>query len=390
MYHFSKQIILLAMSLLLLSITACDSQEITSEWTKEFKTESSDFIKAVKVDFNGDIIMVGTAFVDEDITTEKLLIVKYNSRGSLLWNLKYTFKYETKSLYINDTEIDNGGNIYISGDIGVPVVIKIKNDGTVVWEKAFVGTENWLTGGLVIKNDIVYMTNINTYMLNANTGDVLLTIPGSLKTTDIVLDTRGNICIAGYKFIASYDTKGNELWFHNWSSSNYSSVQLLGDNKGNIFAVTNSNSIYTMKIDSTTGTILTTAVEESYNFWNPMIALSGNNIIMAVSIDDGTWKRRVVKYTNNLSKTWSKHFDRGIKNMDLNQLLVDSKEDIYITGGNLTTKIDSNGNEIGYGKDVSSYTDNFIAIDPNENYLYLGTMKETYDNNNFMLYQFKL
>lgn len=95
----------------------------TPSWSiaKSFGGTSSEFVKSIKLDRQGNIIMVGNYFsIDFQIDTAQLLslgsqdifIVKLNPSGNLLWAKSIG---GTNSDINSSTSIDSQGNIYVTG-----------------------------------------------------------------------------------------------------------------------------------------------------------------------------------------------------------------------------------------------------------------------------------
>ncbi len=371
-----------------LQISGC--KEIDPEWSMEYATDTvSEFIEAVCVDSYGDIIMAADAYdkSGQEIV-EKVSVVKYNDRGTFLWN--YLSSGENDRIFKMVT--DDYDNIYIAGSAPAgSYVMKLTPGGSLAWEQTALDGD-WVTGGLAVFNGIVYMGNQNIYAFDCQTGETLWSVILNLRTTDMVTDSSGNIYVSGYSHIGSFDPEGNNLWLVN-TDDDYTAMKLAIDNNDNLFAcagITGTSLVRTFKIETNTGLTLADTTESVDSYWNPQLAVDvQGNVIMAASGENSDLGRRVVKYSSNLSKIWAHTFISGKKHMDIDQMLVEGNGDIYVTGGDATTKISAGGDEITTVTTGTETTNNRIALDSTGNFFYTATEKEYYDNKNLTLSQYK-
>lgn len=124
------------------------------QWKKNYGGSKRDIANSIAQDANGNYIFTGTSFsTDGDLSSASgesdLWVVKLDSGGNILW---------TKSLGSNGSDVGSsvvnspdGGYLVAgetSGPSGMPgyhgnsdiLVVKLASDGSLIWQKAFGGT----------------------------------------------------------------------------------------------------------------------------------------------------------------------------------------------------------------------------------------------------------
>ncbi len=236
--NFKKKTALVFVLTTVLLFSACN-EKVTPEWTIENSTELSlDFARNVQIDNNGDIIVVADSFdKSEEVRVDRFLVLKYNAAGDLLWSFPYVGRSDRSYGY----HIDSDNNIYIAGlsEEG-SYVIKLYADGKEAWINSEL-TGDWLTGGLVVSGDKVYVSNYNTYALNISTGEIIWEVVSNMRTTDVALDDSGNLFVTGYDHLTCLTPDGTELWSKQWGTD-YGSVELAFNSESQLFAVAKTKS----------------------------------------------------------------------------------------------------------------------------------------------------
>lgn len=159
------------------------------------------------LDKEGNIIAGGDIYTGN---VESYAVIKYDSNGNRIWAVQdypqiwnyghYLINKGAAGLW-NDVKIDQSGNIYVAGTIGI---IKYDETGKKLW------TGN--NGGWQIALDTtgnIYVTGSKGTTKYSSSGDILWTKQD--KGSAIVLDSAGNPIIASSTII-KYDVDGNELW----------------------------------------------------------------------------------------------------------------------------------------------------------------------------------
>lgn len=157
-------------------------------WTKQFGTEDSDYVRALFVDKNNNVFVVGSAKGGLDGETglngSDIFIIKFDSDGEKLW----TKFWETDlDVSCSSAVIDDEGNFYFAG-----IVFKNEEND---WGDVFIakfdpeGNEEWMKQWGTSKSDF----------------------GNSLK-----IDSEGGIFVAGDTI--GYDEKKSDLFIVKWNS----------------------------------------------------------------------------------------------------------------------------------------------------------------------------
>jgi len=359
-------------------------KNVESIWSVERNSTSSDFTNSVIRDATGDIIVTADSFVTKgNMTSESFVVVKFNDSGNLVWD----YSYEDKSSRVFAVDSDSNGNIFVAGSNSNGVyLLKLYPNGTKAWELDNLEGD-WITGGLAIYEDKVFFACKTIYALDIETGEIVWNGTNDLKITDLKCDNAGNLYVAGYDFMASYDTSGRLRW-KNDSENSSGEVKIVFNSTEDLFAsyYLSQKEIKLEKINKETGSLIASRTETGSGIWAPQIGCDNNeNIILAYSCDNTSNGRKVLKYNGSLVKAWGKSFESGSVSMDLSDMAVSSSGDIYITGGNTTTKIDSSGKKVISIKTDSVYTNNYLAFNEDQSNIYLASSADHPNNKNIIL-----
>jgi hypothetical protein len=384
-YTKSGIIAYILLAITVAGISACETNDVTSDWDAVYDSNPSektyDSLYKMSVDSKGDIILIGSSSLTKVVPLdERLVVVKYSKSGTKVWDFIHEFSYR-QGIYISDYCIDNENNIYVSGvtnNESAVFLIKLSSSGAFLWE-TIVERDGWLTGAVTCINGTVYWAHMDLTLVDALTGVIITTTAVNNRMTDMVYDSAGNIYVAGYDFYASYDTAGSLRWTKPWDTS-LQAVTLsigTGDNLYASAGVASSSYTVTVLKISTSGNITGRVNENISNAWNPQFSTDkSGNVIIAAS-KEGSLTRTVIKYNSNLVKTWTKNFEASKLHSDLDQMIVDNSGNIYITGGDITTKISASGSRIVSEKDASYYSGNRIALSPDNTKMYIGTSADS-------------
>ncbi len=254
----------------------------------------------------------------------------------------------------NSTNIDNNGNVYITGYI-ISInnnydfcTIKYNSDGVMLWVKTYNGPGNSDDKAYAITLDKlrnVYVTgytttaagvhNITTIKYNTN-GDLQWVArynsSGNSEATSIIVDDKSNVYVAGFTTNSSsgidmcaikYNSKGNQIWVNAYDGG------INGEDKAYAITIDKSNNIYITGYST------------------------NSNNSPTISTDYTT-----IRYSSNGDRNWVKKYN-GTGNGDdkAYAITIDKFGYIYITGSSMAV----NGNPyIATIKYTSSGTQNWV------------------------------
>lgn len=237
-------------------------------WTKTYDVAGYDDAAIdIYIDASHNVYIAGTTFNPAN-SGYQVLVLKYSSDGTLLWNETYSYP---GSLYNVATSITGDGNQIFIGGITYNLqtsadylALSYSSNGSLIWDYSWdnVGLDDGITkiykdgnsialaGGTKISGDkwIYGIVNIKadygTYLgekLSGGTGD------GIDRITDIAKDAAGNIYVTGgaanlntgYDFrTLKLDAYLNIVWSKTYNSSGHLNDVANGlavDNQGNVY-----------------------------------------------------------------------------------------------------------------------------------------------------------
>lgn len=228
----------------------------------------------ITLDESGDIYVAGFTSPDKDVAESKLLLLKLDNLGNLLWSVK-----DNGLLKGNTTigpAVDTSGNVYVTGftlnTTGHSqttnydyVTVKYDTNGTKLWETYYNGPANGYdvphdlkvdsSGNVIVTGEsdgvrnIREVATINYYSDGKELWVSRYTGESGYGGTPsaLVIDSKGNIYIAGRAFTQSggddyltikYDSNGRQLWDASYDGKgkglNEASA-LFVDEKGNVY-----------------------------------------------------------------------------------------------------------------------------------------------------------
>ncbi|MBU0517609.1 SBBP repeat-containing protein [bacterium] len=273
------------------------------------------------------------------------LLIKYDNDGNELWVNRHNGPVSIDD-WIHDLELDNDGNIIVTGSCGVAlywwdfVTIKYSPDGTELWTASYNG-------------------------------------PGDLSDLypSLAIDEEGNIFISGESYgdstagkdIATikYDADGNELWVQRYDAGGMGdwSNDIAVDVDGNVFVtgtsapVAGSYDITTIKYDTGGSEQWVAQYDGSMNDTDIGRALTvdgdGNTYVTGSILATGEYFDYVtIKYDNDGNEVWTRNYGDPFHSGDIPAAItVNDAGDVYVTGTNfnghaqnyLTIKYSSDG-----------------------------------------------
>ncbi len=148
----------------------------TIVWTQTFDGVGlEDIGNTIAVDGNGNVIVGG--FTTKSNNKKDLLVLKYNSSGTLQWTQTQTSKDPAADAFVKKLVLNTGGDIYyIAGEKGIgankqALVGKIKSSGKKSWERSIKGNYDYLPsdiqfgggGGIGVYTIAIKDSTINVY-----------------------------------------------------------------------------------------------------------------------------------------------------------------------------------------------------------------------------------
>lgn len=125
--------------IVLIKFNSTGSEVWNVTWGGEYTQESY----GIAQDSNEDIYIVGYSTGYSELGTTELVVLKYSSSGNLIWNLTWSPYFET---FGRDIVIDSNDNLYIVGNIQQSgslsqegVVLKLTKMRDILWNKTFSG-----------------------------------------------------------------------------------------------------------------------------------------------------------------------------------------------------------------------------------------------------------
>lgn len=169
------------------------------------EVEQSVFtIPAATIGGSSDLHIFVASLIPND-NTDRMLIVKYSSTGSILWQKAVQFD---EDYYCTgaDADIDSDGNIYVCGQYEIPdnennaiSIVKFNSSGVKQWSRRVVGTcEDFGTSIVVGPDDFLYLSGVTG---NNNATDYSLVVAKYSKAGEVtwqrILDNSTDWTFAG-------------------------------------------------------------------------------------------------------------------------------------------------------------------------------------------------
>ncbi len=173
-------LLLVSLSPFLLEAGSQGSLTIQKTWG----TSLNDLGKAVATDSQGNIYVTGLYNATDDYTGVKLLLLKYDAGGNLLWARSWQ---DNASGDTYSVAVDGNGNVVVGGETcGTcsPLLLKLDSSGNLIWANTWVSPPP-----LFAIRAIASDSSGNVYVTGTRT------IPGFIDTEIFVmkLDPAGNI-----------------------------------------------------------------------------------------------------------------------------------------------------------------------------------------------------
>ena len=347
----------------------------TLQWQKTLGGTLSDVAFSVAIDSSGNIIVAGYT-ASSGSGGNVVLIAKYNSSGTLQWQKTLG---GTGNEIVYSFAIDSSDNIIVAGYIddstgSIDILIaKYNSSGSLLWQKTLIGTGSDNAQSVAIDSlDNIIVAGYITY---SNSNDFLIAkynSSGSLlwqkalggrgndQAYSVAIDSLDNIIIAGstdYDFlIAKYNSSGSLLWQKTLGGGG------LGNNEfAYSVAIDSSNNIIVAGTSSGSGG--SDFLIAKYNssgtlLWQKTLGGTGSDVAYSVAIDSsnniivGGWTTSsgygsndvlISKYNSSGSLLWQKTLG-GTGNDYARSVAIDSSDNIIVAGS--TDSSGSGGNDV--------------------------------------------
>jgi len=193
-------------------------------WTKQFGSESGDYVEAISTSNNGSFYLGGSTYagLGIDLNSESAAFLsKLDTHGELIWMRHQELDNQT---YVTDVFADSIGNVFTTGastnasGLGVGdtngFISKYDGEGNLAWSQA-------------------------------------IEIDGNVHSRGVASDSAGNAYVAGWvgsdldfnssymapnAFLAKYDPNGEIVWFQDFGTDDLEFGQDVAvDQEGNIY-----------------------------------------------------------------------------------------------------------------------------------------------------------
>jgi len=118
----------------------------TVQWQRILGSASNEYGKGIAVDTSGNVYICGISTDTSGFSYG--FAAKYNSSGTLQWQKRYGVTTGTYQTYFNSITIDSSGNSYVTGNsnnhpttaTGYTVIVKYDTSGTLQWQRSLDGS----------------------------------------------------------------------------------------------------------------------------------------------------------------------------------------------------------------------------------------------------------
>ncbi len=234
------------------------------KWSRTYLTNvdgvNGNYGSIVKSDGRNSIY-IASRYLDS--TTNKILLLKYDSTGNMIWDRRYLNPGSSCDV-TGGMDLDKSGFIYVTGysqDFNTFIkclTLKYNSNGDLQWARSFqpnsTGTDIVVDeqGNSYIAGTILVGNSSKTYMMAAKydgSGVLLWTKSygidngGYDEATNVILDDSSNVIVGGYSYyqdwnytILKYSNSGTLIKYTNYNQGGYDIVSSLAtDSRGNIY-----------------------------------------------------------------------------------------------------------------------------------------------------------
>jgi hypothetical protein len=350
-----------------------------TQWISTLSTTSTnEFYGSVKVDSSGNVYCLSL------LNSTDIVLVKYNSAGTIQFQKKYTNSSSSTSFGFSGGSlfIDSSNNVYMTGGYVLGgyysgFVIKTDSTGSILYQKRFYAAssaENLQANGIAVDstgNAYIIGTSqgfpINSgqiaYLLkldSSGTGQWSINFDARTSTgSDLVIDSSDNVLMSGYStsgggsstvnqhYIVKINSAGSSVWQAGISSS---SGYVLGqgislDSSNNIY-ITGGHygsyySVYTAKVNSSGSSVVWGKIYDAAgSFGSATVTDSTGNSYTGSYYPSGNDNRSVImKHDSSGTLQWQRVVNKvNTTDSDFRTVLdLDNTGDFYGAGSATNT-----------------------------------------------------
>ena len=409
-----------------LSFTLTSFAQVSPVWIQRYNSQGiiDDESKDMTMDSLGNIYITGYS---GGVTT-----AKYDNNGQLIWHNYIDYLY----FHPSHVKVGKTGNTYVTAYldwIGDWILIKYNNNGDSLWTRDY--SQGYSDGRDPIS--IFLDENENCFLsgstLENKLGLIKYDSSGNLKMektyefqnasggNSMVFDGNKNFYIAGWAFtsnpfvsnalIVKIDTSGNLKWSNIYNPNTYitlNAIKIVCDKQNNVEvgvriedSITRREHFCVLKYSSN-GDLIWSKLFLIPIYDDELQTLSSdskcNVIVGSVSGIPGTAPDYcTIKYDSSGNKKWTRFYS-GYPNPFLTDdyiraMLVDSSDNIYVTGNPATIKYDINGNQLWFFNNTfnGNFVDCNVILNDKYNNIYLfGNWTSNLSHYSFDLFTLKL
>jgi len=407
------------------------SAQVQLDWVRTYQGPiTGSGIDVMTIDEN-DFLYVSGVSVSSAIAYD-IATIKYNKYGDSLWVRRYSSNSQCQ---VNDIEVDNNGNVYVTGYslVGATpkaLTIKYGQNGEVLWEKLYDSSpDNRSIGVGIDQSGYVYIAGssnkngtdwgVEVVKYNPDNGDTIWTAryDQSENSVDIPrameVDLSGNVYVCGsvqsdslYSFLVKFNSNGEKEW-----ASLYKRPGIQGEIYGEVLKLDAAGNIYfaghcyngpATFVDYliakynpdgnyewiTTYSNTNNGIDEAYDL---AVDEAGNVFVTGKSFIGGggssNYDYLTVKFSPNGNQIWQARYNNdpeGPTQDEAYAIAVDPYGNSYVTGvsskshlynneGFATVKYDKDGNEVWRIRhDEWWYCFGFAIVIDSDNMPYVG------------------
>ena len=301
-----------ALLVLMLGLASPVSALASQHWFKAYKASGDEKIWAVKTLEDGRIIAVGSILRNQTPRHEDALVMMLSPEGKVLWAKTFDNGGDDR---FEDAVIAKNGDIVAVGFTSGPdknsdvLVIRMTQDGEVLWEKTYGGKKSdWASGVTVSEiGDIIVAASTKSF--GAGDTDIwVLRLKGDgevlwsrtygtkdfEKTMAVALAPNGDITVAGVRgfldgLVLRLDGNGNLIWAKSYGGSGTDWLfDVVVTENGSIITAGSTDSFgknmedaWIMELDSRGEVLWTKTYGQSNDDSAEGIALLGDRILVA-------------------------------------------------------------------------------------------------------------
>jgi hypothetical protein len=244
----------------------------TLQWQRILSGAGTESSGGIAVDASGNLYSLGTETTSTG--NNRLFLAKYDSSGSIVYQRSLGGAGSAQGWSV---ALDSSGDVYCSGQTNISggaggedlLLVKFNSSGTIQWQRSLGGANNEAGFGIAVdSSDNVYVTG-NTDSEGAGGNDVLLAkynnlgtlqwqrILGGIGANDrgraLVADSNNNVYLAGgtnsaslgsfAAILAKYDSSGTIQWQRRLGGSGFDEAfGIAVDGQDNVYAIAQTTS----------------------------------------------------------------------------------------------------------------------------------------------------